>query len=119
MTCCMEMVNCKESVLEEIRFAKHAVRSQGTREVIDDTLRCNRPSGYKSGEDVVPPFALGDAMEAVANGMRTPSDHNSSGQSALPILTVVLPTPVSSLRRLVLLTASPQFGIYGTVPYLW
>lgn len=86
----VECVDSELGVDEEIRLSSEAVGRQCAREVIYDTLGRFLPPCKQGRENVVPPLTLGYAVEAIANTVRAPSAHDTTGETMLAILRVVL-----------------------------
>jgi hypothetical protein len=63
----VKMVNGEKCVLEEFWLPQHTVRAQCTCKIIDDPFGSYGPAGYHCGEDIIPAFALRNAMESIAN----------------------------------------------------
>src|ERR1700722_672379 len=86
----VKAIDEKLSVCKKIGLSCHAVRSQSTGEIINDSPWCLLPSGDYGREHVITALASGDTMEAIADTMRAPNTHNTSSQSPLAILRIKL-----------------------------
>lgn len=113
----MEKVNCKVSILEELRFSQHTIRPKRASKIVDDALGSLWPSGHQSREHIVASFALWYAVEPVAYAMGAPYDHDAARETVFSVLRVVLPAHIPARLADILLLIRLEIGIERAIAY--